>query len=103
MWPLPRILPVDGPGRPADDRARGSGADRRGAVHLELPLARHWATGLSCLAMAVAPAVGGLAAAGAWSDSIAWWTLLVALVLTWVSGLDYARVAPGLLRGRAVA
>jgi hypothetical protein len=24
-------------------------------------------------------------------------------VLTWVSGLDYARVAPGLLRGRAVA
>ena len=53
--------------------------------------------------MAVAPAVGGLAAAGAWSDSIAWWTLLVALVLTWISGLDYARVAPGLLRGRAVA
>ena len=39
----------------------------------------------------------------AWSDSIAWWTLLVALVLTWISGLDYARVAPGLLRGRAVA
>jgi hypothetical protein len=29
--------------------------------------------------------------------------LLVALVLTWVSGLDYARVAPALLRKRAVA
>ena len=28
---------------------------------------------------------------------------LVALVLTWISGLDYARVAPGLLRRRAVA
>ena len=40
---------------------------------------------------------------GAWSDSVAWWALLVALVLTWVSGLDYARVTPGLLRGRAVA
>jgi hypothetical protein len=24
-------------------------------------------------------------------------------VLTWVSGLDYARLAPGLLRGRTVA
>ena len=52
---------------------------------------------------AVAAAVGGFAAAGAWSDSAAWWTLLVALVLTWVSGADYARVAPELLRGRAVA
>jgi phosphatidylglycerophosphate synthase len=50
-------------------------------------------------AQAVAAAVGGLAAAGAWSDSVAWWTLLVALVLTWVSGLDYARAAPSLLRG----
>jgi hypothetical protein len=25
-------------------------------------------------------------------------TLLVALILTWASGLDYARLAPGLLR-----
>ena len=31
----------------------------------------------------------------------AWWALVVALVLTWVSGLDYARVAPRLLRGGA--
>jgi CDP-diacylglycerol--glycerol-3-phosphate 3-phosphatidyltransferase len=58
---------------------------------------------LKTWAQATAAAVGGLAGAGAWSDSVAWWALLVALVLTWVSGLDYARVAPGLLRGRAVA
>jgi len=51
----------------------------------------------------VAAGLGGFAAAGAWDQSIAWWALLVAVVLTWVSGLDYARVAPGLLRGRALA
>lgn len=50
-------------------------------------------------AQAVAAAVAGFAAAGAWSDNVAWWTLLLALVATWVSGLDYARVAPGVLRG----
>lgn len=55
---------------------------------------------LKTWAQAAAAAVGGLAAAGAWSDTVAWWCLLVALVLTWVSGLDYARAAPGLLRGR---
>jgi CDP-diacylglycerol--glycerol-3-phosphate 3-phosphatidyltransferase len=49
---------------------------------------------------AIAATVGGLAAAGAWSDDIAWWTLLVALVFTWVSGIDYARAAPSLLRSR---
>ena len=54
-------------------------------------------------AQAVAVAVGGFAAAGAWDQTVAWWALLVAVVLTWVSGLDYARVAPGLLRGRALA
>jgi CDP-diacylglycerol---glycerol-3-phosphate 3-phosphatidyltransferase len=58
---------------------------------------------LKTWSQAVAAAIGGLAAGGAWSDSIAWWALLVAVVLTWVSGLDYARVAPNLLRGRAVA
>ncbi|HEY6016014.1 MAG TPA: CDP-diacylglycerol--glycerol-3-phosphate 3-phosphatidyltransferase [Gaiellaceae bacterium] len=58
---------------------------------------------LKTWAQAVAAAVGGFAAAGAWSDRAAWWCLLVALVLTWVSGLDYARAAPGLLRGRAAA
>jgi CDP-diacylglycerol---glycerol-3-phosphate 3-phosphatidyltransferase len=57
---------------------------------------------LKTWAQAVAAAVGGLAAAGVWSQSVAWWTLLVALVLTWISGLDYARSAPSVLRGRAV-
>jgi len=51
---------------------------------------------------ALAAAVGGFAAAGAWDDAVAWWALLAALVLTWVSGLDYARVAPRLFRQRAV-
>ena len=50
---------------------------------------------------AVAAAVAGFAAAGAWSDDVAWWALLVAVVLTWVSGLDYARVAPRVLRGES--
>jgi CDP-diacylglycerol--glycerol-3-phosphate 3-phosphatidyltransferase len=50
-------------------------------------------------AQAVAAAIAGFAAAGAWSDDVAWWALLVAVVATWVSGLDYARVAPRVLRG----
>ena len=57
---------------------------------------------LKTWAQALAVVVGGLAAAGAWSSDVAWWVLLVAVVLTWVSGLDYARVAPNVLRtGRA--
>jgi CDP-diacylglycerol--glycerol-3-phosphate 3-phosphatidyltransferase len=58
---------------------------------------------LKTWAQTVAVAIGGFAAAGAWDQTIAWWALLVAVVLTWVSGLDYARVAPGLLRGRVLA
>ncbi|HET7044141.1 MAG TPA: CDP-diacylglycerol--glycerol-3-phosphate 3-phosphatidyltransferase [Gaiellaceae bacterium] len=58
---------------------------------------------LKTWSQAIAAAVGGFAAAGAWGDDAAWWCLLVALVLTWVSGLDYARAAPALLRGRAAA
>jgi CDP-diacylglycerol--glycerol-3-phosphate 3-phosphatidyltransferase len=58
---------------------------------------------LKTWSQAVAAALGGFAAAGAWDQSIAWWGLLVAVVLTWVSGLDYARLAPSLLRGRALA
>ena len=57
---------------------------------------------LKTWSQAVAAAVGGLAAAGAWSHRISWWFLLVAVVLTWVSGLDYARSAPRVLRGRAI-
>jgi CDP-diacylglycerol--glycerol-3-phosphate 3-phosphatidyltransferase len=58
---------------------------------------------LKTWSQAVAAALGGFAAAGAWDDDLAWWGLLVALVLTWVSGFDYARFAPRVLRGRAVA
>jgi CDP-diacylglycerol--glycerol-3-phosphate 3-phosphatidyltransferase len=57
---------------------------------------------LKTWAQATAAGLGGFAAAGAWDDSIGWWALLVALVLTWVSGLDYARTAPRLLRGTTV-
>ena len=55
---------------------------------------------LKTWAQAVAVALGGLAAGGAIDDRVAWWAILAALVLTWVSGLDYARVAPRVLRGR---
>ena len=58
---------------------------------------------LKTWSQAVAAAIGGFAAAGAWRDDIAWWALLVAVVLTWISGLDYARVAPRLWRGGATA
>ena len=54
---------------------------------------------LKTWAQAVAAAVAGYAAAGAWSDDVAWWALLIALAATWISGLDYARVAPRVLRG----
>jgi CDP-diacylglycerol--glycerol-3-phosphate 3-phosphatidyltransferase len=58
---------------------------------------------LKAWAQATAAAIGGFAAAGAWSTSVAWWALLVAVALTWISGLDYARIAPSVLRSRAVA
>ena len=58
---------------------------------------------LKTWSQAVAAAIGGFAAAGAWRDEVAWWALLVAVVLTWISGLDYARVAPRLWRGGAAA
>ena len=48
---------------------------------------------------AVAAGLGGFAARRCLGTSPAWWALLVALALTWVSGLDYARVAPRLFRG----
>jgi CDP-diacylglycerol---glycerol-3-phosphate 3-phosphatidyltransferase len=51
----------------------------------------------------IAVVLGGLAAAGALSDDVAWWGLLVATVVTLVSGLEYAWQAPSLLRGRQPA
>src|SRR5689334_557554 len=76
---------------------------RQAAIERGVVIAARDLGKLKTWAQAIAAAVGGFAAAGAWSHSVAWWTLLVALVLTWVSGLDYARSAPSVLRGRAVA
>jgi CDP-diacylglycerol--glycerol-3-phosphate 3-phosphatidyltransferase len=73
-------------------------AIERGIVMSARDLAK-WKTG----AQAAAVTLGGLAAGGAVSDDVARWGLVVALVFTWVSGLDYARVAPALLRGRQPA
>jgi len=53
---------------------------------------------LKTWAQAIAAALGGFAAAGAWGTGVAWWALHVAVVLTWVSGVDYARSAPSLFR-----
>lgn len=47
---------------------------------------------------AIAVAIGGMTAAGTWSNDVAWWVLLSAVALTWISALDYARVAPTVLR-----
>jgi CDP-diacylglycerol--glycerol-3-phosphate 3-phosphatidyltransferase len=58
---------------------------------------------LKTWAQAVAAGLGGLAAGGAVSEDVAWVALLIALILTWISGLDYARLAPQVLRGRQPA
>jgi CDP-diacylglycerol---glycerol-3-phosphate 3-phosphatidyltransferase len=54
---------------------------------------------LKTWAQAIAAGLGGLAAAGAVSVGVAWWALLAAVVLTWASALDYARLAPRVIRG----
>jgi CDP-diacylglycerol--glycerol-3-phosphate 3-phosphatidyltransferase len=56
---------------------------------------------LKTWSQALAAALGGFAAAGAWRHEVGWWALLVAVALTWISGLDYARLAPQLFRTRA--
>ena len=58
---------------------------------------------LKTWAQTVAATLAGLQAAGAWDADVAWWALLVATLLTWLSGLDYARVAPSVLRGERTA
>ena len=58
---------------------------------------------LKTWSQALAAVGGGLAAAGVWRFDVAWWLLLIAVVMTVVSGLDYARVAPALLRGKQPA
>ncbi|HEY3961236.1 MAG TPA: CDP-diacylglycerol--glycerol-3-phosphate 3-phosphatidyltransferase [Gaiellaceae bacterium] len=58
---------------------------------------------LKTWSQAIAAGVGGLAAAGVWSTTVALWALGVALALTWISGLDYARAAPRLFRAPAAS
>jgi CDP-diacylglycerol---glycerol-3-phosphate 3-phosphatidyltransferase len=77
------------------------GGLRQAAIERGIVLAARDLGKLKTWAQAIAAALGGFAAAGAWSADIAWWALLVAVILTWVSGLDYARTAPRLFRGRA--
>jgi CDP-diacylglycerol--glycerol-3-phosphate 3-phosphatidyltransferase len=69
---------------------------RQAAIERGVVLAARDLGKLKTWAQAVAAAVAGFAAAGAWTHSAGWWALLVAVVLTWVSGLDYARGAPQL-------
>jgi CDP-diacylglycerol--glycerol-3-phosphate 3-phosphatidyltransferase len=52
---------------------------------------------------ALAAGLAGLAAAGAFTDDVAWWAGLVALLFTWVSGVDYLLSAPRVLRGQQPA
>jgi CDP-diacylglycerol--glycerol-3-phosphate 3-phosphatidyltransferase len=52
---------------------------------------------------ALAAGLAGLAAGGAFSTDIAWWTGLVALLITWISAVDYFVSAPRLFRGQQPA
>jgi CDP-diacylglycerol---glycerol-3-phosphate 3-phosphatidyltransferase len=74
---------------------------RLAAIERHVVLAARDLGKLKTWSQAVAVGVGGLAAAGAWSNRVAWWALLIAVALTWLSGFDYARVAPRMLRGES--
>src|SRR5665213_3382594 len=75
---------------------------RQAAIERGIVIAARDLGKLKTWAQAVAVGLGGFAAAGAWSVAIGWWSMLVAVVLTWASGLDYARSAPQLFRARPV-
>jgi CDP-diacylglycerol--glycerol-3-phosphate 3-phosphatidyltransferase len=76
---------------------------RQAAIERGIVIAARDLGKLKTWSQAIAAALGGFAAAGAWSSDVAWWSLLVAVVLTWASGLDYARSAPQLFKARAAA
>ena len=73
---------------------------RQAAIERGIVIAARDLGKLKTWAQAIAAGLGGFAAAGAWGSGVAWWSLLVAVVLTWASGLDYARSAPQLFRAR---
>jgi CDP-diacylglycerol--glycerol-3-phosphate 3-phosphatidyltransferase len=75
---------------------------RQAAVERGVVIAARDLGKLMTWSQAIAAAIGGLVAAGVWRNDVAWWALVVALALTWISGLDYARAAPRVLRGRPV-
>ncbi len=75
---------------------------RQAAIERGIVIAARDLGKLKTWAQAIAAGLGGFAAAGAWGTGVAWWSLLVAVALTWVSGIDYARSAPALFR-RATA
>ena len=76
---------------------------RQAAIERGIVIAARDLGKLKTWAQAIAAAVGGFSAAAGWNEWIAWWALFVAVVLTVVSGLDYARSAPALFRRREAA
>jgi CDP-diacylglycerol--glycerol-3-phosphate 3-phosphatidyltransferase len=76
---------------------------RQAAIERGIVIAARDLGKLKTWSQAIAAGLGGFAAAGAWSSDVAWWSLLVAVVLTWASGLDYARNAPRLFKARTEA
>ena len=75
---------------------------RQAAVERGVVIAARDLGKLKTWAQAIAAGVAGFAAAGAWTDRAGWWAMLVAVILTWVSGLDYARSAPALFKRQGV-
>ncbi len=59
---------------------------RQAAIERGIVLAARDLGKLKTWAQAIAAGLGGFAAAGAWGNSVAWWSLLVAVALTWISG-----------------
>ena len=76
---------------------------RQAAIERGIVIAARDLGKLKTWAQAIAAGLAGFAAAGAWTERVAWWAMLVAVVLTCVSGLDYARSAPTLFKRRSVA
>ncbi len=75
---------------------------RQAAIERGIVIAARDLGKLKTWAQAIAAAVGGFTAAAGWNHHVAWWALLVAVVLTLASGLDYAWSAPRLFSAARV-
>src|SRR2546422_10980867 len=73
---------------------------RQAAIERGIVIAARDLGKLKTWAQAVAAALGGFAAAGAWGNGVAWWGLLRAVVLTCVAGPGHGRRAAAGVRGR---